>query len=86
MRLELRFLERIRRLRFAASEILLHLQLELGVTESKDLLGDVVDHALRVDWTRDPFDVLIVATAMLHRAPLLTKDERIRAHYPDAVW
>ncbi len=37
-------------------------------------------------WTRDPFDRWIVATAKLHRSPLITKDEKIQHHYADAIW
>jgi PIN domain nuclease of toxin-antitoxin system len=39
----------------------------------------VVTQAMPLSWTRDPFDRLIVATAILHRAPLVTRDERIHA-------
>lgn len=35
--------------------------------------------ATQLDWTHgDPFDRMVVATALAHRAPLVTKDERIR--------
>lgn len=35
--------------------------------------------AVRLLWEhRDPFDRAIIATAILHRAPLITKDDRIR--------
>jgi PIN domain nuclease of toxin-antitoxin system len=35
--------------------------------------------AARLLWDhRDPFDRIIVATALIHRAPLVTRDDRIR--------
>lgn len=37
--------------------------------------------------TRDPFDRIIVATAMAHNWRLLTKDEWMHSAYPKlAVW
>jgi PIN domain nuclease of toxin-antitoxin system len=43
------------------------------------LTPDVAINAARLLWNhRDPFDRVIVATAILHRAPLVTKDDRIR--------
>ena len=46
----------------------------------------VVEAAVSENWTRDPFDRLIVANAKARRAPLLSKDERIRLHYARAIW
>ena len=39
-----------------------------------------------LSWTRDPFDRLLVATALLHQAPLVTCDTRIQENFPGAVW
>ena len=86
VRLELRFLEQIGRIKAPAAEVVSIVHRESGVRESQDAFGAVVDYAIAIDWTRDPFDLFIVATAMLHRAPLITKDGRIHDHYSDAVW
>ncbi len=59
---------------------------ECDIVESGDSMSDVVRQAATFTWTRDPFDRLIVATAMLHRAKLVTKDAAIHQHYPGAVW
>ncbi len=38
-------------------------------------------------WTREPGDLLIVANAMANNdAPLVTKGERIRGGYRNAIW
>lgn len=37
-----------------------------------------ISEAMRISWTRDPFDRIITAAAMIHQAPLLTKDEMIK--------
>jgi len=43
--------------------------------------------ALPLDWSRDPFDRIIVAQAIAnHDAVLLTADAHIRSHYRRAVW
>lgn len=42
--------------------------------------------ATELDWTRDPFDRLIVAQAMTARATLLTRDRHIRRHAAVASW
>jgi PIN domain nuclease of toxin-antitoxin system len=46
----------------------------------------IVDQAIAEDWTRDPFDRLIVANAKAAGAVLVTRDERIRGHYSRALW
>ena len=43
------------------------------------LTADVAISASRLLWDHDdPLDRLIVATAIVHRAPIVTKDDRIR--------
>ena len=86
VRLELRFLERASRVSIGPAAILDPLYRELGVEESQDPFGRVVSEAIRIEWTRDPFDLLIVATAALHRSPLITKDAVIQRHFAEAVW
>ena len=44
-------------------------------------LVSVIRHGLKLDWTRDPFDRLLVAHSLDRRVPLCTVDRRIRAHH-----
>ena len=44
-------------------------------------LATAIRHALRLDWTRDPFDRMLVAHSLARRIPLCTVDRRIRAHH-----
>jgi PIN domain nuclease of toxin-antitoxin system len=44
-------------------------------------LTALVRHALPVDWTRDPFDRLLVAHSAARRLPLCTTDRLIRDHH-----
>ena len=42
--------------------------------------------SLEIDWTRDPFDRLIVAQAIAADGFLLTKDRTILNHSVAALW
>lgn len=84
--LELEFLDEIGRLDTASDEILGRIGLDWGVVVSDDPIRAIVAKAKALSWTHDPFDRLIVATALLHRAPLITRDRRIHEHFPDSVW
>lgn len=44
-------------------------------------LSTVIRSGLRLDWTRDPFDRLLVAHSLARRIPLCTVDRGIRAHH-----
>ena len=57
-----------------------------GLGQADDPITAVISHAMTLTWTRDPFDRLLVATAMLHKAPLITQDRTIRENYAEAVW
>jgi len=44
-------------------------------------LETIVRHALRLDWTRDPFDRLLVAHSIARRIAFCTTDRSIRSHH-----
>jgi PIN domain nuclease of toxin-antitoxin system len=46
----------------------------------------VINAAKELSWTRDPFDRLISAHAIVANVPLITADETIREHLHLAVW
>lgn len=84
--LELQYLYEIGRASLSAEAVLAALGRVLGLRVVDCSLGELVGHAVGNDWTRDPFDRLIVAHSSLEQAPLLTADRTIRAHHPLAVW
>jgi PIN domain nuclease of toxin-antitoxin system len=84
--LEIELLHEIGRTRQTASTIVSTLATVVGLRVCDLPFRDVVTQALKESWTRDPFDRLIVANAKAAGAPLVTKDERMRKHYPRAVW
>ena len=84
--LELQYLWETKRTTEPASVVVDDLASRIGLGLSQAPFPAVARRAVDLAWTRDPFDRLIVATAALHRAPLLTRDERIRQNFAGAVW
>jgi PIN domain nuclease of toxin-antitoxin system len=84
--LELQYLHETGKLTCDASVIVESLQATIGLEVCTLPFHAVVVEALRLDWTRDPFDRLIAAQARAANAPLITKDEAIRQRFPAARW
>lgn len=84
--LELQFLHETGRIVKGPEKVLASLGREIGLRIATTTYGEVVATARRLEWTRDPFDRLIVADAARAGAKLVTKDRVIRRHYADAVW
>ena len=74
-------------LRYPASQILADLTQQIGLSVCQMPFAQVVRSAITIQWTREPGDLLIVANAAANNeAPLITKDERIRGNYRNAIW
>jgi PIN domain nuclease of toxin-antitoxin system len=86
VRLELQFLKEVGKLKAEPDQLLGALGSDLGVTMTSDPMDSLVALAMSLSWTRDPFDRMIVATALLHRTPLVTRDRLIRENFPGTVW
>lgn len=84
--LELTYLHEISRINCPALNILDSLRRDIGLETCKQPFAAVVGAALALDWTRDPFDRLIVAQAAHRSSPLLTADQNIGEHYSAAIW
>jgi PIN domain nuclease of toxin-antitoxin system len=84
--LEIELLHEIGRLRVSAERMLAILEADVGLRVCTLPFRDIVTHALKESWTRDPFDRLIVANAKAAGAGLVTKDARILKHYRRAIW
>ncbi len=84
--LEIQFLFEIGRMTDPAAAVRQALERAIGLEACDQPFGEVVTASLGQDWTRDPFDRLIVAQASLRSAPLITKDRHIRKHYSRAYW
>jgi PIN domain nuclease of toxin-antitoxin system len=84
--LELQYLHEIGRLVDPARDILADLVARIGLRTSDAPFGRIVERSLGLDWTRDPFDRLIVANAIVDGCSLLTRDATIRKHFRGARW
>ena len=84
--LELQYLFETGRTAEPAQTVLQALGRDLGLRLCDLPFADVAGAAVRQSWTRDPFDRIIVAQAAVRRAPLVTRDAEIRAHYTRSVW
>jgi PIN domain nuclease of toxin-antitoxin system len=79
--LELELLFEIGRIRVDSLEITNTLTKDFGVRIANDRFADVAQSAVKINFTRDPFDRWICAHADYLKAPLLSLDRRIQAHY-----
>ena len=86
VRLELQFLFEIHRIRADASTIVTDLADRIGLTIGDENFNAIINQALEISWTRDPFDRIIVANASLDDSILVSKDQRILDHYQFAMW
>ena len=87
VQLELQYLFEVGKSNLPSSDILLKVRHDLAVTVCDLPFSLVADAAFDENWTREPFDRLIVAQAKANGfAALITADTRIREHYPGALW
>jgi len=84
--LELAYLYEVRRVTEPASVPLAALRQTIGLTIDDVSLAELTQTAADLTWTRDPFDRLIAAQAIVANAPLVTADKNILAHLPLATW
>ena len=84
--LELQYLHEISRINKGPAAILAALAAEIGLAVDIRPLEEIVVRARELHWTRDPFDRLIVAGALLAGGRLVTKDTLIRKHCKTALW
>ena len=85
--IELNFLQQIGRTTRAPQDLANQLRVQIGVKVCDRSFSDIAEIALFETWTRDPFDLIIVSHAKASNySPLITADEKIREHYPKAVW
>lgn len=84
--LELTYLYEVRRVTEPATAPLSALRRSIGLQVADVPFADVAKAASGISWTRDPFDRLIAAHAIVADAPLVTADRTILEHLPLATW
>ena len=84
--LELTFLHEIGRTASGGRAVLDELARRIGLRVSDTPFAAVVAAAADLDWTRDPFDRLIVGQSIAEDASLVTRDRTIRKRHARALW
>ena len=84
--LELQYLKESKKIKKSPSEIIESLHKEINLKVCTKDFQSIIRESLKVHWTRDPFDRIMVAHASLNNDMLLTKDSSIRANYKKAIW
>lgn len=84
--LELAYLWESKRITVRPDAITAYLIERIGLARDTSPFSAIAAAAVPLRWTRDPFDRLITATAILNDCPLLSKDKTIRDHYAEAWW
>jgi len=84
--LELRYLHEVGRARDSVPVMLAALRQEIGIEVTDGSIAELGQAAADLSWTRDPFDRLISAHAIVANTPLITADETIRENLPLAIW
>jgi PIN domain nuclease of toxin-antitoxin system len=85
VRLELHYLFEIGRINIKPDTIISFLSTNADILVSTTPLQKIMNEAVRLQWTRDPFDRLITANALTEKASLLTQDSTILRHCSSAV-
>ncbi len=86
IRLELQYLYEIDRITASSDEIVSDLSNRIDLKICSKDFNLIIEQALHINWTRDPFDRLIVSHAQINENILLTKDHKILANYQYSVW
>lgn len=80
--LELQYLSEIGRIELDAAGLLEALQLDTRFVLDEPPLVPLIQRALPLAWTRDPFDRLLAAHSTARRLPLCTVDRLLLQHHP----
>lgn len=84
--LELAYMHEIGRARDPAPAMLIALRKSIGLEVDDTSFAEVAQTAVTLTWTRDPFDRMIAAQAIVADAPLVTADRTILANLQLATW
>ncbi len=84
--LELEFLYEIKKLRYQSYKIISYLHETIDLNICNIPFSKVSKETKKFNFTKDPFDRLIVANASCNNAKLISKDKNILNHYTKAIW
>jgi PIN domain nuclease of toxin-antitoxin system len=84
--LELTYLYEVGKVTEPATAPLAALRKTVGLQVADASFAAVAQAAAEISWTRDPFDRMIAAQAIVADVPLVTADRTILANLPLATW
>ena len=86
IRLELQYLFEIARIKVKPETLIPYLSKAINMKVTNYPLDRVIEEALKIDWTRDVFDRLLVAEAVARGSGFITADKNILSNLRQAVW
>ena len=86
IRLELQYLFEIARIKVKPETIVKHLSKAINLKVTDYPLDRIIEEALKIDWTRDVFDRLLVAEVVARGSRFITADKTILSNLRLAVW
>jgi PIN domain nuclease of toxin-antitoxin system len=85
-KLEMQYLYEIKKIKHEPDVITGNLAFSMGLQELENDFSQIIKITRTLHWTRDPFDRILVAEALLSNCSLLTADKHILKHFPQAFW
>ena len=86
VRLELQRLYEIGRIKVKPDTIINSLSKSIDLRISECQFNELIDEALKIDWTRDVFDRLLTAEAKSKKTGIITADRNIGKHFEQVTW
>lgn len=87
VRIELFYLNQLKKIKKPALHLLDDLEKRIGLCISPYSSDEVTRNATHIEWTRDPFDLLIAAEVFGKQEHfLVTRDKQIKTHLKEAIW
>ena len=86
VKLELQYLFEIGRITVRPDTMIKNLYTAIGLTISNTPFQQVIEAAMKINWTRDVFDRMLSDEAIVVGGGLITFDEKIRSNLKLAIW
>ena len=86
IRLELQYLFEIARIKVKPETIVKHLSKAINLKVTNYPLERIIEEALKIDWTRDVFDRLLVGEVVARGSRFITADKTILSNLRRAIW
>ena len=86
VRLELQYIFEIGRIKVRADTIIKSLSKTIGLKISAVAFNQIIEEALKISWTRDVFDRLLVAEAKTLKHGFVSADRNIQSNYKYTIW